>query len=135
MVANRQFHQLKQPASLANQSGIGWLGWISILLMVGAVGLFAIRLAPFYLDYFQVLDVARSLQREPGVARKNKNELKNMVSARFRQNNLYSMKPTVLTFTKSSQQRLIIHINYEERVNLFGNVDVIAVFDKKIYSK
>lgn len=133
MVANRQSYPLRQPASLRHQAGMGWLGWTVIALMAGSIGLFALRLVPIYIDYFQVLDVARALQREPGIAKKGKSELKNMVSARFRQNNLYSMKPTVLKFTKSSQQRLIIHIDYEERVNLFANIDVVAVFDKKIF--
>jgi hypothetical protein len=106
-----------------------------IALMAGVIGLFALRLIPIYMDYFQVLDVARTLQREPGIAKKGKGELKNMVSARFRQNNLYSMKPTVLKFTKTSQQRLIIHIDYEERVKLFFNIDVVAKFDEKIYPR
>jgi hypothetical protein len=135
MVANRQLYQLKQPASLRRQAGMGWLGWTTIALMAGVIGLFALRLVPIYIDYFQVLDVARTLQREPGVAKKGKNELKTMVSARFRQNNLYSMKPTVLKFTKTAQQRLIIHIDYEERVNLFANIDVVAKFDEKIYPR
>jgi len=133
MVANRQFYQLRRPASLRYQSGIGWLGWISILLMVGAVGLFGLRLVPIYLDYFQVQDVARTLSREAGVASKSKSELKTMVTTRFRQNNIYKLKPTILKFSKSSQQRLIVHIDYEERVTLFGNIDILVTFDNKIY--
>jgi len=133
MVANRQFYQLRRPASLRHQSGIGWLGWVTILLLVGSVGLFALRLVPIYLDYFQVLDVARSLQRESGVAGKSKSALKTLVASRFRQNNIYKLKPTILKFSKSSQQRLIVHIDYEERATLFGNIDILVTFDKKIY--
>jgi len=112
---------------------MGWLSWTLILLMVGSVGLFALRLVPIYLDYFQVQDVARSLSRESGVARKSKSELKTLVASRFRQNNIYKLKPAILKFSKSSQQRLIIHIDYEERVTLFGNIDIVATFDNKIY--
>ena len=133
MVANRQFHRMKQPASLRHQAGLGWLGWTIIVVMAGSVGLFALRLVPIYVDYFHVVDVARTLSREAGVAQKSKSELKSLVAQRFRQNNLYKMKPTVLKFSKSSGQRLIVHIDYEERVNLFANIDIVAVFDKRIY--
>jgi len=133
MVANRQFHKMKQPASLRRQAGIGWMGLTLIVLMAGSIGLFALRLVPIYIDYFHVLDVARTLSREQGIAQKSKNELKTLVATRFRQNNLYEMKPTVLKFTKSSAQRLVVHIDYEERVKLFANIDIVATFDKRIF--
>ena len=59
--------------------------------------------------------------------------MKALVAQRFRQNNLYDMKPTVLKFSKGAGQRLIVHIDYEERVTLFANIDIVAVFDKRIY--
>ncbi len=133
MVANRQFHKIRQPASLRRQAGMGWLGWTVIVLMAGSVGLFGLRLVPIYMDYFHVLDVARTLSREAGVAQKNKNELRTLVAQRFRQNNLYKMQPSVLKFSKGAGQRLIVHIDYEERVNLFANIDIVAVFDKRIF--
>ena len=133
MVANRQFHKMKQPASLRHQKGLGWLGLTIIVIMAGSVGLFGLRLIPLYIDYFHVVDVARKLSRETGAAQKSKSELNTIVQKRFRQNNLYDMKPTVLKFSKSAGQRLIVHIDYEERVNLFANIDIVAVFDKRIY--
>ena len=133
MVANRKHDQLRQPASLRRQAGMGWLGWTAIALMVGVIGLMGLRVVPLYLTYFQILDVSRSLQRESGVAKKSKSELKTIVTQRFRQNNLYDTKPTILKFSKNARQQLIVHIDYEERVNLFFNIDLVVVFDKKLF--
>ncbi len=112
---------------------MGWLGWTAIALMVGVIGLMGLRVVPLYLTYFQILDVSRALQRESGVAKKSKAELKNIVRQRFRQNNLYDTKPTILKFSKNARQQLIVHIDYEERVNLFFNIDLVVVFDKKLF--
>lgn len=133
MVADRQLHRLKQPASLRRQAGIGWMGWTTILLMAGVIGLMALRLVPHYIDYITVLDVARTLQRESDIGKKSKAELKAIVAGRFRQNNLYKMKTDVLKFSKTPQQRLVVLIDYERREPLFGNIELVVKFNKKLH--
>jgi len=40
-----------------SQRGITVLGWMLLLIPVGIIGYAAIRVAPFYLNYFRVVKV------------------------------------------------------------------------------
>ena len=132
MVALGEYHQLRHIAGLRRQAGISLMGWVAILLMAGTLGLIGLRMAPVYIDYFYVVDVGRTISAEPGNAGKTKSELKIMVATLFRQNNLRDLSPNIVTFSKDTGQRLVVTIDYEERVNLFGNLDMVAHFRKVI---
>ena len=108
------------------------MGWSAILLMVGVLGLIGLRLAPVYIDYYYVLDVAKGLASDPSISAKSRGELNVVVAQRFRQNNLYEMNPNVLKFTRNPAQRLVVTIDYEERVNIFGNLDMVATFHRTL---
>ncbi len=123
---------LRAPRRPARERGMSMFGWIAIVLMVGTLGLIGLRLAPIYIDYFHVLDVAQTIVQEGTHAGKSKAELRDLVALRFRQNNLRNLKPMIFKFSKDAGQRLVITIDYEQRVNVFGNLDVVAVFKKTI---
>lgn len=113
------------------QNGMTAIGWLLVLGLIAFFTLITLRLVPFYLEFAKVSSALESLETEPGITRKTKTEIVKMVKKRFEVNDVKNVSAKDLKVTKE-KDILTVSIGYERREHLISNIDVVAVFDKKI---
>jgi cytochrome c biogenesis protein CcdA len=59
------------------------IGWLLVLGLIAFFTLITLRLVPLYLEYAKVASALESLENEPGITRKTKTEIVNMMQKRF----------------------------------------------------
>lgn len=114
-----------------NQSGMTAIGWLLVLGLIALFTLITLRLVPLYLEYSKVVSVLESLQNQPDIANESKAGIVSLVTRRFDVNDVRNVDPKLVKVTKD-KGGLTIGIAYERREHLMGNIDIVAVFDKKI---
>ena len=113
------------------QNGMTAIGWLLVLGLIAFFTLITLRILPFYLEYAKVSSALESLQNEPGITGKTKLEISRMVQKRFDVNDVMTVSGKQLS-VKKDKGILTVSIEYERRAHLISNLDVVAIFDKKI---
>lgn len=114
-----------------HQKGMTAIGWLLVLGLIAFFTLITLRLVPAYLEFAKVTSVLESLQNEPGITRKTRGEITQMITKRFDVNDVYQVDAKQVKITKEKGV-LTVSINYERREHLVGNVDVVTTFDKQV---
>lgn len=114
-----------------HQKGMTAIGWLLVLGLIAFFTLITLRLVPAYLEFAKVTSVLESLQNEPGITRKTRGEIIQMITKRFDVNDVYQVDAKQVKITKEKGV-LTVSINYERREHLVGNVDVVTTFDKQV---
>ena len=114
-----------------HQKGMTAIGWLLVLGLIAFFTLITLRLVPAYLEFAKVTSVLESLQNEPGITRKTKGEILNLIIKRFNVNDVYKVDAKLVKVVKEKGV-LKVSINYERREHLIGNVDVVTTFDKQV---
>jgi hypothetical protein len=116
---------------LRQQRGMTAIGWLIVLALIAFFTLITLRLAPLYMEFYKVVSVLESLQKEPGVTRKTKAEIRTLISRRFDVNDVSGVSAKQASIVPKGDV-LTVGINYERRVSVFGNIDVVAKFNKEV---
>lgn len=107
------------------------IGLLSALLLLVSVLTFAIKLFPVYVDYNFVSSIASSLLGSGNASTLSQTQIRQDLEASLRLNNIRDVDiydiQVVRTGTSTS-----IHIRYEKRVKLVGNIDLLVSFDEVI---
>ncbi len=114
-----------------HQSGMTAIGWLLVLGLIALFTLVTLRLVPLYLEYSKVVSVLESLQSQPDIANETKQGIISLVTRRFDINDVRNVDPKLVKVSKDKGV-LTLSIAYERREHLMGNLDVVAVFDKKV---
>ena len=114
-----------------HQKGMTAIGWLLVLGLIAFFTLITLRLVPAYLEFAKVTSVLESLQNEPGITRKTKGEILNLIIKRFNVNDVYKVDAKLVKVVKEKGV-LKVSINYERREHLIGNVDVVTTFNKEV---
>lgn len=114
------------------QSGEGLTSLLFTLIFIGCVVLVSLRIIPLYLEYFQVVSSLESLAEEPETSKKSLKKIKKILLHRMRDiNNVERVNDEHITIAKK-KGLITISINYEARVPMVANFDLIATFDKSV---
>lgn len=116
--------------SLERQKGITAIGWILIILLIGCVAFFLLKLVPIYIDGFTVEDVATSFNSNPDIGSMTPGEIRRDIRHRLSVNMITDVKPEDITVTKADNV-VSIEIYYVKRTHLVGNIDLVVTFDKQ----
>jgi hypothetical protein len=107
------------------------IGWLLVLGLIALFTLVTLRLVPLYLEYSKVVSVLESLQSQPDIANESRQGIVSLVTRRFDINDVRNVDPKLVKVSKDKGV-FTISIAYERREHLMGNLDVVAVFDKKV---
>lgn len=115
------------------QAGMSMIG----LLMIAGIAMFfvlaAFKVGPSYFEYWTVSKIAENVASESELLRGPKSGVYKKVQAGFRQNNLWDAKAEDrIRLVKDKAKGSVIHVDYESRTNLFGNVYVVTKFEKEV---
>ncbi len=116
---------------ISKQRGFSKIGLIATLLVL-IVGLTCgLKILPIYIDHNFVQGIAKSLIDSGRVETLTQTEVRQEIAASLRLNNIYNFDLSSITATRGNGTAAIT-IQYERRVPLFSNLDVVASFDDRI---
>jgi len=113
------------------QEGLTAVSTIALIVLAGFLVLIVLKLAPVYLEYFNVASSVNSLKNEPDLGQKSKEEVYELLRRRFEINDVKRVKKDNVKISRAGTVTTIA-VNYEVRIPLLGNVDFLVYFDKSV---
>lgn len=111
------------------QSGFSIFWALVIAGLLGVVGLFGLRVGGLYFDHWVVQEIFSDWRDDPAVAEYSARDLRREFGTRLRVNSLEGTVPRDgLTLERNGRQ-WVITVDYERRVNLYDNLDVVVRFN------
>ena len=117
--------------TMKRQQGVTAVGWLLILALVGFFVLLALRLFPIYSNHYKIKSVVMSLvdEEQEGLYRISKKDLMTIFNRKLNINFAEGFKVEHLIFVVAKSGNREIHVTYEDRRPILGNLDVVAKFD------
>ena len=111
------------------QQGLTAGGWLLVLGLIGFFVLLALRLFPIYSNHFKIQGVVESFVQEKNLYRMPRKDILRIINKRLNINFAEGFKPEHLKIVLKKSGQKEIHISYEDRRPILGNLDVVAKFD------
>ena len=94
--------------------------------------LIGFKVGPSYAEYWTVSRVADEVAAKPELLRGPKSKVYESIGQAFKQNNLWDAKPKeLIRLEKDGARGMAVHVDYESRANLFGNIYVVTKFQRE----
>lgn len=113
--------------SLNKQGGAGLGTVIFNILILVFIGFSVVKVAAFYIDNQSIKSSLKSLDEVTYITKKSEREVHELIRKRLSMNNIELNKDEVVVEKKSD--RLVVDVNYERRVKMFGNIDAVVSFE------
>jgi hypothetical protein len=114
-----------------SQSGITFLGFLFVLIILGFFAYMAMTLVPIYSEYMGVSKSADDLAKQPGAAEKQIDDIRRDIMFKF------SLQYVGDDSIKPQQIRVVpvngiktLDIAYERRAHFISNIDFVVAFHK-----
>ena len=112
----------------ARQRGYSIWGLAMNLLVLGAVLILVLRVAPAYIEYLNVKDIVIKVAQEYDPKTQTPGQVKTRLRKLFNTNQIKDLDPEAITVTRD-KGGVLIDANYELRFPLFWILEGVAVFD------
>lgn len=114
----------------SRQGGMTMISWILLIGLIGFVGIFAFKLIPIYMDYYSInralISVAKQLQ--PG---ESPQQIFTSISSAFDINSVNAISDKDVSIKIDPDTKIaVLGIDYDQRTNFMGNIDLVAHFEK-----
>lgn len=119
--------------TLKRQRGLSSLGWLFVISIGGFALLCGFKLGPVYLDNTFVRGALQSLSKEEDLMGMNNGTIRGKLSKLFAVNNIRG-EVTKKVKIERKKDRVLVNINYEERIPLIYNIDVVLTFENQLDS-
>lgn len=124
-----------QYKTIKRQRGLGMLQWALVIAVAGFFLLFAFKVVPLYAENRYVESALRSLETGgEKVEQMADAEIKKKLGNFYLINNVRSEGPTKNIKIDRRSEDLLITIDYETRVPLFYNIDLVLSFQNHLDS-
>jgi hypothetical protein len=131
METHRQFHRINRGSiRQSSQAGISVLVFLLILVLFSIAIIMVARVAPMYLEYYNVKTSLESLKNETKAELKTEQQVRLALRRRFNVNDIKSVKPENVRVDVNNKLMLVT-LQYEVRTPLFANLSIIAEFSAK----
>ena len=114
------------------QRGIGFAGWLIIILVVGGAISVGTKLFPLYMDNNTISGLLDKMAQESDMNLKSKSEIYNLLENRMKMNNIRNFDVEENLSVVRTKDGTSLVLDYEERVPVAGNVDLIVSFNKEV---
>lgn len=114
--------------SLYKQRGVSKFGLLMLFLMIGSFFTVGIKVAPIYIDHNLIAGICEELIENGEAATMTTTALRQRVSNSLRINNITDFDLSDIRLRRENGAP-VITINYERRVELVANLDIVAKFD------
>jgi len=110
------------------QAGASKLELLTAFLVIVPLLTFGLKIGPLYIDHNMVTSYTKGLIESGEMADLTISELRQKVGDNLVMNNVRDFDVTHILMVKESDKR-VIKIAYEQRMELFLNLDVVVKFD------
>jgi len=110
------------------QQGFSFLGLLVLLALIAFFATIILRLYPVYYEYFSVSSIMTRLENE---SLESKSAIVKRLNATMQIDNVKRVKLDDFDI-KKTKTGFTVTLDYEDRVEMMGNVDAIAKFNKEI---
>ena len=111
-----------------NERGMTLLGFVIVLAVVGFFAYVAMRLFPMYQEYYSVRSAMKGLASEPGIGTQDPARIQDLFFRRLYINYSENVKKEHVKLRRVDNG-WEMHVQYEVRRSLVGNLDVVGKFD------
>lgn len=117
---------------LQQQRGLTMISWVLVLAILAFCGMFGFAVVPMYAENMYVVKALQSLA-EPGANLNDMSdaEIKKRLQTFYMINNVRSDGPQNIVVDRKSKS-LLVTIDYENRTNLFYNIDLVTSFQNHL---
>ena len=120
---------------LKHQRGLGMLQWALVLAIAGFFLLFAFKVIPLYAENRYVESALRSLEGSgEKLEQMTDAEISKKLNNFYMVNNVRSEGPTKNIKVERESEKAIVTVDYETRVPLFWNIDLVLSFQNHLDS-
>lgn len=118
---------------LKKQIGMTLISWMIVTTFLGGVGLVVLKIIPAYMNYASVKSIMDDLARDEKIKGQSPKGIRRMLNSRLEVNDLktISRDKKAFKFRKIDGGYALV-LTYEERENLFANLDYVVVFDHEV---
>jgi len=113
------------------QKGVTGIGCLIVLGLIAFFALLSLRMIPSYMEYYKVAAALEKLPEESGMADVNPVAIRKALERQFDIGYVNVIRPSEVS-VKPSGAYYNVRAEYDDRVHLFGNVDVVMSFDKTV---
>lgn len=113
-----------------NQRGASGLSILFVIVVIVFFGATGLKLIPVYLDNAAVKGALDTLEEQPGITKMSKSKIKSILLKQFQVNNVRNIKKESIVVNKE-KGRLTVNIDYEVRLDLIQNIDMIVSFENQ----
>jgi predicted choloylglycine hydrolase len=114
------------------QRGVGFAGWLIIILVVGGAISVGTKLIPVYTNNNTIEGLMDKMAEEPNMAIKPKTEILKTLENRMSLNNIRDFDIDGSFEVVRSKGGTILVLDYEKRVPVVATLDLIASFNKEV---
>ena len=115
-----------------SQRGVGAVGLMAIAGVAIFFALIAFKVGPSYTEYWTISRVADDIAAKPELLRGPKSKVYQSIAQGYRHNNLWDAEPKeTIRLEKDGARGMSVHVDYESRTNLFGNIYVVTKFQRE----
>ncbi|MGQ9659826.1 MAG: DUF4845 domain-containing protein [Thermochromatium sp.] len=118
----------------ARQGGLGFLSFIVIIALVSFFGTALFKVGPLYMGFWTVRSIMEDMAKSYDVNRDGSSARAIVASLekRLDVNSVTHVKYTDFKVERLDERRFKLILNYEQRVHLFFNIDVVVVFAHQV---
>lgn len=109
------------------QSGMTMLGFLITLAVVMFFLYTGMKVVPMYTEFYSVKKALAGLAAEPGITSKSKEQVRDLFFRRLYMSYANNVKTDALKI-ESTDQGLMMTVDYEQRRELLANLDVVGKF-------
>ena len=109
------------------QQGMTLMGMIMVLAVVGFFIYCGMKVVPMYSEFSGVKEAMEAVAQEPNIANSSKGKIIELLNRRFNISYVENVKPEHITLDTKKGAKL--SVNYEVRVPLMYNLDVVGKFE------
>ncbi|MGY0218758.1 DUF4845 domain-containing protein [Endozoicomonadaceae bacterium StTr2] len=113
--------------SVVKQRGFSGLLWLIFLLLAGFAGLVGMKAGPTYYDDYAIGQAVASVAEQPELATASRQDVRAWLE-RALQTQLVEL-PEDAVLVSANRNDVSIRIDYERRVNLLMNIDLVMTFE------
>lgn len=113
------------------QRGASMYSMLVIGMLIVYFAVTAFKIAPVYLDDYQVRKVLESVAKEYNDGSVTKSQIKEIISKRFNINNINTIGPKDILIEEDKGQTTL-SLDYEVRTPMFYNIDAVLSFSHHI---
>lgn len=120
--------KLNSVRSLNSQRGVSKFGLLMLFVLIAGFLTAGLKVAPLYVDHNLITGICEELVENGEAANMTVTDVRNRVSNSLRINNITGFDLSDITMRKENNEA-IITIDYERRVELIANLDIVAKFN------